>query len=156
MSLTVLLATFAWGYHATSDTPLTDVTPLNQHPPLHATAGLSLHSHSEAWLGLVGGEKMWIVARPGVLPAAEHGPGAAKTAWRWILDGGLKRARCLPLCLYNGYPRGVLSGFAHFLGLKPSVHSALRDRVHIYVLPGLKPSVHSALRDRFILTCCWA
>lgn len=56
-----------------------------------AMSGLSFHSHSEAWLGLVGGEKLWLIAKPDALPAAEHGTGSAKTTWRWIMDGGFDR-----------------------------------------------------------------
>ena len=38
-----------------------------------AMAGLPFHSHGASWLGLVGGEKLWLIAKPNALPAAEHG-----------------------------------------------------------------------------------
>ena len=58
-----------------------------------ARAGLSFHSHAESWLGLVGGEKLWLIAEPGALPAAEQATGLTKLAWEWLVGGGLQRVK---------------------------------------------------------------
>ena len=56
-----------------------------------AGAGLSFHSHGEAWLGLVGGTKVWLIASPDALPVPEIATALTMTALQWVRSGGMKR-----------------------------------------------------------------